>query len=823
MKELVTLVAIALLLSSCNLNQNEIYRLGPKEKVVQNKSKVQYYNGLINYSLVVKDGNKTKVIVNGKTLNFTNTDIIDVVFLYKTNTFLISIVSNNKNYLLFKDKLLEFSSDVSNIFLLDKGILHLNTPPQENPTNLLDFVKKEGNYLMIDNNRFGPYEEIDLPSTCSDKRNWWLSAKTSEGKLDFFINGKKVLKNIDEVNIPSFYGTNWVVSIISNGFGYIVVNGKTIKKEFDEVFSPLVFKDKWFSVGKYKGIFELIRGNFYSENAKVLISSSNEVQYPSFTGQISWIKINDGNYFYLIKNYKEHFGPYDEVYYPYYKKGFWAFIYRKDKKWFLKSYKNTLGPFESIEEVEINENGKIFFSFKSNNSSYMMIDNKILGPYEEIIYSLIHGSLPTVVFRKSEQQYISIGNNVLGPFDEVFWNTISFSTNGKWIFSYRKGADHFINYSGKDFGPFNGIYMPTISKNGEIWGAGVLSKDNTFSLLYSGKILGNYIDVDYESIKFNEDEGTWGGVTKKNNGTFLTTSYKELGPFDDIVQLTFSDNLSRCNFTSIKNNKWELYSITKGKVKKLLDNCDYIYFQEDSKKEIAFIVFKRDTNFFINYRGKVFGPFNQIKELSLENGDFYFVASSKSNEVLNHNGRYIFSSKNIIRVKIHPKKDILHFDGKNFYLSDGKLSKKVLLPKETIMSGKIFFTHSKYNEWVYLFVEGNKYGPFNSININSFKYFPKFENFVVYVKKSGKFFVLTESKTFGPFDNICNALFIAQDRLIYLAKKGNLFTAYLNEKKILDNVLSFSVDYNYKNITFMVVRDNKVFLKTMKAVDLLNQ
>ncbi|MCX8029446.1 MAG: hypothetical protein N2712_05565 [Brevinematales bacterium] len=831
----ITLFIILTSIIGCSkFQETEVFsvKIPSFNSLLKDISKVEYVNGHLNFVIAYNSNDIQILNVNKKTISFHNASVKNVIFSNKTNKFIVTFISNRQNYLTFEKKITRVK-DFNNLFfkkinnkLEPFEIIENNYNSESYSIPDIKISTREGKkYIILENGReIGPFEDIEIPSFDAVSRNWWTVARSSKDNYTLIINGVIAVDQANNIGIPSFFGTNFIVDVRKNNTNIILLNYKEIPIQPGELIPPLLQYNRWFAILVSNENYMMIGGEIDNQKYYVLLHSTNPMSYPYLDNYgNSWI-IQEGKSKFLVKNYKKVLGPYEDIYSLQLNDKRLVFIYKSQGSWFLKDLGKEYGPFESIGEVFLVGN-KILFNYESRGKNYVVYGNKVLGPYTRVIKLKTENHNDIIVFYEDNGKiFISLnGKTNLGPYDEVFWDTFSYKF-GNFIFTFRMDNEIYINYSSKIFGPFKKVFMPILSDNGKSWGAGVMMEDNSFFLIFNGKLIGNYVSVDYDTIRINTKYAKWGGISQKNNGYYVSTSYFEMGPFERITQIKFSDDLTSANFISKVSNKYYVFYVRNGNILKKLGPYEMAVFVENDFNSNTIVVKKNKSYFVLNGK-ELFGPYDYIK--SIINGSLY-IAKKHKKDILLFNNKSL-EMDNIVDIKTISKNRFLIIGFRNgegilVDLNKNKTNTHTILVKtENLINDSKFSWVIKKNEWQYLLFDGEEIGPFNQIDIKSLKFETKTSSYGVIATKNGKKYIISNLGAIGPFEDIKKYI-IVEGNIFYLSKVGNENILSINTKPNykIKNVIDFDIDYKRYMLSFILLDNNNVVVKTLKLKDLLN-
>ncbi|MFN4245394.1 MAG: hypothetical protein ACK4F9_04510 [Brevinematia bacterium] len=825
------LLLVSFVLVSCRDETNiNIYNLEGGEVLLAQSSKVRYVNGKLNYCLTILSNGLTVLVVNSNVYNLGNVSLYNVIFSDDPNNYSIVISSNGLKYIIYRDKVYGGYLRINEIFFQNGSIRILGKRDWDSNVSygklsITIHQKDRFRYVTLPSGKeFGPFVDVQIPSQTIDGKNWWTVAKNIYSNYTLIINGEFVIDNLQDVGIPSFYGTNFVVGIKRDGESLVVVNGKVIKFQSEEIEQPVFYQSTWMVITRSNNICSLVRGEINKNIKRIIYSTTNRIFYPLIDSDgNAWIIEEGDGVSYLIKNYRKVVGVYEKIYYSQNVHRDIVFVCKTNRYWFVVKDNRVYGPFDSVGEILFDE-GRLVFSFLSNNQNYIFLNRTNLGPYEKIISLSFEGSVPVVVYQKGGKDYVKISNLYdLGPYDRVFWNSLSYK-NGRFLFTFVEGDSVYINYSSRIYGPYKNVYMPILSEDGNVWGAGVMLNDGTFSLMFNGEVVGKYIGVDYESIKFDATNGLWGGITQKTNGFYLTTIFFEKGPFEKILQLKFSRDLMKSKFSVKDNGSMYVYFTDKGKVIKKFGPYKMAIFISENFDSDLMLVLDKNNKYFIYNDRYVFGPYDYIKDIQEKNSKFYFVYGVNGKEGININGKDVLRFSKVIRYSDLLVDDwyvVLYHKGNFFlYTSSNTNLIPIFLNKELLNVNRSFSFVLKNNEWQSLVIDGVEIGSFNVIDKESLIYDYHTRSFVFAAMKNRNGFLVSNAKVFGPYDVIVKFFLIDRSVMYVVEDLGERYFV-VDGKKVMNNVLDFDVDYGKKYVSLLILEGSRVIVKTVKVADLL--
>lgn len=375
----------------CNINGK---KYGPFSKQPVIKTTKNHY-----YIDVIKD-DKLGLILDDIFFGFYD-DLEDLIFTDDESKYCFRYSQNNEYYLFENGKT-----------IVNKPYIMENTYSPDNKlyygyVDILDEDYPEI-YIKTPNNTFGPYTDID--------------------EFDFNENNEFNIKvEIDDYD------------------DYYLCNG--ILYELDE------FKQKRIELN-FSDYKKDLDGLYYQEgNQRTL--SYDDIHFASLTrytsSEITVLEATKNNNTYLIKDITKVYGPYpkesitscrlspetNELFYNTYINGEYTF-YREGTK--IATSTELIFPYFS-------ENGKVFcFKLKTNDKKYWLSTGKEkIGPYDSItdITFSLDGTKIVYVGQINKEKYIYEGTKKIGPYSNVY--DIELSNDNKLAFSYEDYDDNLFS------------------------------------------------------------------------------------------------------------------------------------------------------------------------------------------------------------------------------------------------------------------------------------------------------------------------------------------------------------------------------------------
>lgn len=219
--------------------------------------------------------------------------------------------------------------------------------------------------------------------------------------------------------------------------------------------------------------------------------------------------------------------------------------------------------------------------------------------------------------------FLSKNNKIVfGPFidePQVFVSDNSFAV------VYQKNDSYFVNVNKNIYGPYRQVKMKSITD--ESFGFSYLDKDNNWYVNIDNAIAGPYESVGEVSLEKNN----FGFYYEKDGEWFADVNNKIYGPYLAIKNMAiFEENLI---FTYLKDDNKE-YIFTNDEEEEL--SYDEIENVSASLGGVAYVYLMAGEKF-INFNGKMFGPYNSGVPIYLFNNGFIFWYLDQKDLLVNFN------------------------------------------------------------------------------------------------------------------------------------------------------------------------------------------
>jgi len=420
---------------------------------------------------------------------------------------------------------------------------------------------------------------------------------------------------------------------------------------------------------------------------------------------------------------------------------------------------------------------------------YVNLNGKKLGPYESVNgkrfeemtpVALGNGGKFAFMYSLKGKNYMNVNGKILGPYPAIDPKSIKMSNGGNYTFSYLASQNsRYVIFNAKKHGPFvNETNMQ----------AGIFD-DGTYYFEYSDKQGNYFININGRVHKIDDceylDESSIKYYTFLENGKwYLNSAGKILGPHEVLTILSADVVINNVCYKYKIQNDWfiSINEVTLGPYLNIEIPGRNLY-----HGEVYVYRFFTKKGQFLNIDGKILGPYNYTKRITvLDRDNFAFAYESNARWYLNLRGEKTGGSYGLI--------DDVALDGKGSYAFSHR-DKSDIDESNLVINKKVRNSLKGYIDEVFLAPDGRTLLLINngSLSVNAFdKSYGPFEEVVsLYALEGGEFYIMATDKSKKIFTTIINgthlgpleqqpALFIGagQRYLVTLEKEGKY---YLND------------------------------------------
>lgn len=472
------------------------------------------------------------------------------------NTFYINIKIDGKKGIIYNNKLYGPYYEFDDIYF-----------SEDSSKFLLSYLDDEDNHILLENDTVVVSSLYLLGEICYSLSNELCYAYENDDEECFVNVGEKQygpFSWVDEFYFDSY--ENWYIQVDVDEEFYVLCNGKLYTEDEFEMQYHIIGLS---NVKKDSNGYYLTDGKVRSESFDEIdlksLEDFEENDIPAFIAKKS-------NAYYIIKKITKKYGPYSKLSYidvDYDKKTERLFYIDNDKSLYQDGL--LVSNLLSYPGLWRSENWETYcYKEQRYNGQYLIANNEIIGPYDEIFGIDISKDGKKVVYEAKikGEHYVFEGIKRFGPYIDVYSLTIS--PNNKLAFVYKDNDyNEFVYYDGNMYGPYEdvgtGVLGFSFSDDGEHIGTYVkkellikekfLFVDGNISLslpdIYSYEPIFSKTNNDILCVNYNPD---WIYLnSKKINGKpSYTYPFKEYG----IVAYTEETNNKRLKRLIINNSDY---------------------------------------------------------------------------------------------------------------------------------------------------------------------------------------------------------------------------------------------------------------------------
>jgi hypothetical protein len=339
---------------------------------------------------------------------------------------------------------------------------------------------------------------------------------------------------------------------------------------------------------------EITTTNLYTlkEGEQIMFEDEHSLRmYNKESTSIIFTKRAAGHYF--IYNGKEN-GPYDTIHYPgmydYEKHGRFSFTYENGGKQYCNINGKSFGPYHELGGITVIPSA-YSFNYQREDKKWMLhINGKEHGPFDQYTYARLKNDNVAYTIKKADGYYVNIDGKEVGPYDVKTY--VTFMDDGKYKYSFKKEGKYYYNYNGREYGPYTKRYTPSFNDDGDMTGS-ILKEDGHY-LKVGGKEHGPFGKLRTHKIRGNH----YAVVFYKDFKYHVVVDGNKIGTYTRVI-----------NSISLSN---------KGK---------YMFYYNEEKKD------------YVNFNGKVYGPYDDAHGHARENSWFMVSKEADGKYHLHINGK----------------------------------------------------------------------------------------------------------------------------------------------------------------------------------------
>ena len=414
--------------------------------------------------------------------------------------------------------------------------------------------------------------------------------------------------------------------------------------------------------------------------------------------------------------------------------------YKKAEKYYVKTNKKVFGPYDNIPENQFGNYGSkdiIALKVTRDKTDFFIFNGEEYGPYSEgasfWVESKDDGSITTTLsYNLDNSTYYEIDGRKYGPYP--LNSSLDILKGKEVVLSESDNGMHELIIDGevklKDFklleyyGPISDDHIGFM-----------YSKDGKEYALFDDRIYGPYDDV----LDLGVVDGQLRMRYRNNNDEYMLIDGKTFGPYDEFIKKY--GNFYHNYFTYKNDGKY--YTSNDGIVNGPYDKEPYdnVFYDDEHNNHFYYLEFtKRGQEYFL-FKGKNYGPFEDVLRVYTDYLQEVFSMEDKQPFAMVKNTDGTFSV-------FTPEQNYLSFKKKPYVYYSDSLKKIAFSFTETNREGR---------EEYYLWMEDNKYGPFQRIihisySSNSYREFNRYD--FILTTLSGKKIIVNEDGIWGAFDKL---------------------------------------------------------------------
>jgi hypothetical protein len=351
-----------------------------------------------------------------------------------------------------------------------------------------------------------------------------------------------------------------------------------------------------------------------------------------------------------------------------------------------------------------------------NNRYRFLINNKIIGEFEEMLTSFSSSRINMVnleeengyvfSYSKNNQWYINDKAVVYGPFQRF---QFLYSETDPSAFAYQKEGQWYQNEGGKVTGPYTGgtplANFGVQNKRGDyIFYTYDEAGNNFFN--FNHKMMGPYEEAN--SMPHLNDRGDYAIEYKKNGQWYALVNGKEFGPYLFINGITINASGDFMVVSYDDQLKSSVLNIN-GKVSPFKGNIDEFIFKSPDKFAVSYTDDQKLK--WVQYKEQISGPFNRVHSLTMsDQGKLSYVYNSDKMNYL-RNGADLYGPYKYVYIDIYDsEKDELTFVYGNQFGHD------VVMHRGSMISGEEYEELREIKFGGYLSKKGAifRFNPYNA-------------------------------------------------------------------------------------------------------------
>lgn len=453
--------------------------------------------------------------------------------------------------------------------------------------------------------------------------------------------------------------------------------------------------------------------------------------------------------------------------------------------------------FKNARNAGYDSLGNFAFIFTDKGKAFVNVNGKRIGPYDFVNGKTEADAVPVYVaqggkyaftYHLKGKQYVNINGKILGPYPAVEMKSLIITPGGNYAFNYLLNQNsRYVMINGKKYGPF-----PNESNM-----AAKVFDDGTFYFEYSDKDGEFIVNINGQAYRMEDVDHFPGEPVrfysfKKEGNWYVNNSGTVHGPYGEVILLDYEPASGAASFKYRESGGPAWYLSDRGRIAGPYEKVEVFGGKLYHRNVPVFKFFKtekqKETQY-IDIDGKVMGPYNYTKRLTLLDRDnFIFAFENKNRWYVNLRGEPIRGSFGLIDdVSIHQNGTFAysHHDKSDVNQSRLVVNKKATEFENAFVDeiflasdGKTLLAINKGHQ-TYISAFGKELGPFPQILIANALETGEYCLVASDLQKKQKLIIIN-GQNFGQFEGFSSPAIATGGKYIFLGEKQGKHYLYIN-------------------------------------------
>jgi hypothetical protein len=320
--------------------------------------------------------------------------------------------------------------------------------------------------------------------------------------------------------------------------------------------------------------------------------------------------------------------------------------------------------FKNARNAGYDSLGNFAFIFTDKGKTFVNVNGKRIGPYDFVNGKTEADAVPVYVaqggkyaftYHLKGKQYVNINGKILGPYPAVELKSLIITPGGNYAFNYLLNQNsRYVMINEKKYGPF-----PNESNM-----AAKVFDDGTFFFEYSDKNGEFMVNINGQEYRMEDVDSYPAFPTrffafKKEGSWYVNNAGTISGPYGEVNFLDYNPSGGQASFKYRESGGPAWYLSDRGRIAGPYEKIEVFGGVLYHKNVPVFKSFRKAgqrEEQYVDIDGKVMGPYNYTKRLTLLDRDnFIFAFENKNRWYVNLRGEPIRGSFGLIDdVAIHP-------------------------------------------------------------------------------------------------------------------------------------------------------------------------